>query len=206
MQSRLRRVLRGVDASHHLPALIEPAGDDTGFGGATASPAGAPVSGQTAPSNAVTKSLQLPLPENDPIPQSTEFEFSGTVSTAAPGISAIPLDDGTGNPFQLAPGELARIASVFLIVAGSITVATEQLFTLLINRSAVRGWANRVVIPTPSNGYTQPFYAKVLVPNSALVTVTVNNADGGSYIDGIMMTGWRWPEASGRAWNRGRGQ
>lgn len=202
MRSRIGGTRRVTSTTPALPTLQIPSGDGSSFGGGSAATAGAPA----PPQGVVAKSLQLPLPENDPIPSAIEFEFSGTVSTAAPGVSQIVLDDGSGNPFSLAPGEVARIASVFLIVAGTITVATNQLFTLRNGMAVVRGWSNRRVVPTPSNGYTQPFYAKILVPNGTTLTAEVNNVDGGSYIDGIMLTGWRWSEASGRAWNRGLGQ
>jgi len=152
--------------------------------------------------------LQLLLPEDSPIPDAAEFNASGTTSTAAVQANqAIALSPQVGNTagiVELPKGNVGRIASVIISLTDMLPT-TNVTFTLRINSAPVPGYANISMTPR-----TAPYVAntfgnpgcRILVPQGAQISAVFSNIDGGTYVVGICVGGWYWPDASGKRWIR----
>lgn len=154
------------------------------------------------------RELSIFLPEDYPIPEATEFNPAGSVSTVAVETgTAIPLAPSVGADagFITLPANcVGRIAGVIFSITNMLTT-TNVTFTLTINGGPVAGYNNITITPRITSFVDAEFSApgcRVLVPNGAKIGVKFSNADGGSYVVAAAVSGWFWPKQAGDRWNR----
>lgn len=140
-------------------------------------------------------SLNIPLPEDEPIPDAKEFNVSGSIGTAA--VSAGTLI--TGCTLDVPPNNLGVIRGVDLYISNML-VTTNVTWTLTINGAAVSGYQGISIFARVTPFVGNGFSPKVRFRGPALVQVVFSNIDGGAYTVGAAFSGWFWPEASDERW------
>lgn len=159
-----------------------------GAGSRPAPPAG--VAEQTP----LQRSLQLYLPELNPIPGATEFFVDEIVPSPAA---------GTLTPAALRiqlPASSLGIVRVFGAGIDDMTNATRIFFRLRVNTAPVPAWGNFRIFPGVAARATSSADTWVLVPSGGLIDVAIQNVDGAAYQVGVNYSGWFWPESIDRAW------
>lgn len=154
------------------------------------------------------KVVPIFLPEDAPIPDATEFNASGTTATAVVqsnvAIALSPAVGDTAGQIRLPQGNVGRISSVIISITDMLPT-TVVTFTLRINSAPVPGYANIAMTPRTAPYVSNTFSApacRVLVPQGGQISAVFTNTDGGSYVVGMVVGGWFWPDASGKRWTR----
>lgn len=146
------------------------------------------------------------LPEDNPIPEAVEFNPAGSASTVAievgTAISLAPQVGATAGFVTLPQNNVGRIAGVIFSITNMLTT-TNVTFTLTINGGPVPGYSGVTITPRISSFVEAEFSepgCRILVPNAAKIGVIFSNLDGGAYTVGASISGWYWPEPSGKRW------
>lgn len=154
-----------------------------------------------------TLPLHIPiyLPEVYPIPDAQEFNPQGSRATAAAETAQINLAPGTGvanaptGVFRLPAGNVGIIRG-FSISITSMLTTTNMVWSLLINGGPAGGYGSISLMPRAATFASNNFDTFIRVPSGADISVIHINGDGGTYVVGASISGWYWPEASGRRW------
>lgn len=157
-------------------------------------------------SKVLKRMVPIFLPEDHPIPDSQEFNVTGSKSTSAveAGIPIViaPQVGPNAGFVELPAGNIGRISSVLFSITDMLTT-TDVTFTLRINGAPVPGYAGYKITPRVSpyvsNSFDDPS-CRILLRNGDKINVVYTNTDGGTYVVGCAITGWFWPEASGKRW------
>jgi hypothetical protein len=145
---------------------------------------------------------QLYMPDFYPMPTAVEFQFAGTVATVGAGvITQIP-----GCTFDLPAGYVGIIHTFNISVLTTLTLTTNQLFSIYFNGAPANGYANRTFAGRAAQNLERQFDCALRIPNNALVTVQSTNVDGASYTVGADITGWYYSVADAARWINGLGQ
>ena len=147
--------------------------------------------------------LALQTPDFFPIPTATEFQIIGQALTTAAGIQAVVASNAALiAAIDLPTGSIGIIRSFTIGVATAITTTTNQLFQILFNGSVVytRSFAGR-----NATNLEISFDTALRIPNGAIVSMQINNLDGGTYTDTCSCTGWFYTIADGLRWVKGQG-
>lgn len=154
------------------------------------------------------KVVPIFLPEDAPIPDATEFNASGTTTTAVAqaniAIALSPAVGDTAGQVRLPQGNVGRISSVIISITDMLPT-TVVTFTLRINSAPVPGYANIAMTPRTAPYVSNTFSApacRILIPQGGQISAVFTNTDGGSYVVGMVVGGWFWPDASGKRWIR----
>jgi hypothetical protein len=139
------------------------------------------------------QTVQIYLPEVFPIPGAQEF--NPTVSKAT--VAAETADIGL--VVQLPERNIGIIRSVVLDITDMLTT-TVVSWTLQINGAPVGGYNNLSIFPRVAPFVGNSLDTFIRVPQGAKITATYTNTDGGSYVVGISISGWFWPQDAGTQW------
>ena len=185
-------------------------------------PVGAPPPGSVTTeqsiANPTTPVLSIPLPVDQPIPGATEFQqfcllsVSGTATTSftltsgiTVGGAAIGSTNLLGTPINY--NGVIKALNIFAGAPGAGLGFTTQLYyTLLLNGAPIPGYANRSFFGRNASSVEQPFDCTIRIPDSSVITATIQDVDGGAYDVGLFFTGWIWPTTLGVQWISGAGQ
>lgn len=184
-------------------------------------PVGAPPPGATTStqniSNPTTPVLSIPLPVDEPIPGATEFQQFCLLSVSGVGVTEFELTAGLtvggaaigstnllGTPLNY--NGVIKTVNIFAGAAGGITFATTLYYALYLNGAPIPGWSSRSFFGRNASSVEQAFDATIRIPDSSIITATIDDADGGDYNVGIFFTGWIWPTVLGAQWIAGSGQ
>jgi hypothetical protein len=147
------------------------------FPGAGAGPGGQPT--QPAP-------VVFP-PEFLQFPGSVPFNRTGSAQTAGPnGKWAVPASIG----MQVPPNNIGVVNSLEVGI-NNMTLATNIVFALRINRQPVQGFDSITLIPRVA-AYVGSVFAPiyVLIPQGAFVDVMITVVDNATYLVGASFYGW----------------
>jgi hypothetical protein len=142
------------------------------------------------------RTLMLPLPENEPIPDAHEFNTTGSQATAA--AQANVLIAGA-SPQVIPAGSLFVINGLSIYITDMLTT-TVVAWRVLINSAPVAGYSGLSIFPRTAPYVGNSFEPKIRGKGEALITVEFTNTDGGAYTVGASLSGWYWPEASDLRW------
>ena len=156
-----------------------------------------PAFAQQANAGFLPQQMVIFLPEERPIPGATIFNTVGQFTTvAAQSGVAIP-----NAGLQIPLGSVGRIDSITLWVVNLLQ--TSQLsFSIRFNGGAIPGFNNLALFPGVVARATENFSVFIRVPQGVLIDAAFTNTDGGSYIVGVGISGWFWPESLGRLYQQ----
>lgn len=149
----------------------------------------------------VPKHVPVYLPELYPIPDAQEFNPSGSASTAAVQtdieIALTPtIFNGTN---QIPKGAIGVIRGFSIYITNMLTTTTVS-WTLRVNGAPAGGYGALTMFPRAQSFVGNSFDCFIRIPNGAVISVTYSNPDGGTYVVGASISGWYWPEVSGKRW------
>lgn len=171
-----------------------------GFGGggpnaaAPALPFAPDVAGAVS---AVSRNLEIPLPEVFPIPDAQIFNAEVDQASSVAGQTFV-LDFAPG-PVSILAGYYA-VVNAFTVYVQNMLVTTNVLFTLLQNGTPVNGFNNLKIFPGNSPRISNTFDAPIRFTGATTLQVKITNVDGGNYVLGAAVSGWQWPISSDRRW------
>lgn len=173
-----------------------PKNDLTGFRNRTV-PAdlAAPYVPYNPPNNgpAISRALQIYLPEIYPIPGANEFNVLAQKATVAVETADIGL------VVDLPPNNIGIIRGINLYISDMLT-STVVSWTVQVNGAPATGFNNLVIFPRNSPFVSNSFDAFIRVGQGQKIRVNYTNTDGGSYTVGAAVSGWWWPQALGELW------
>lgn len=140
--------------------------------------------------------LSVPLPEVFPIPDATEFNIEGQVSSPGAGTLVI-----TGAAFTIPSNTLAIVRSVTIYVQNMLAT-TNVTFTLFVNTSPVPGYQGLTIFPGASPRISNTFDSFIRIIGPANISAQATNIDGGAYLLGLAFSGWYWPITSDGRWKQ----
>jgi hypothetical protein len=150
------------------------------------------------------KAVQLPPTYLAQIPGSVPFQKGGFATVTGAGTTTVP-----NSTLKLPSKSEGTIASVSIFLAGagggSLTALNFATFAILVDGSPVPGWASRFTFPRVAVSIQETFDATILVPAGRVISATVNDTDGGTYVVGLFYTGWFQSEAAAKRYRQGQG-
>lgn len=146
------------------------------------------------------------LPEVYPIPDAQEFNPQGSASTVGVETGTqINLLPGTGvensptGVIRLPKNNIGIIRGFSISITNMLTT-TDVNWSLLINGGPAGGYGTLKLFPRAAAFVGNAFDCFIRVPSGADISVKFSNVDGGTYVVGASVSGWFWPEASGKRW------
>ena len=150
-------------------------------GSAPAIPA---IPGSTRPADAIPQSLELPLPEDVPIPGASLFNPLGKATTVAVEVNKpIVGPDVGGALLVVKQNARARLDGVVVWVQG-LQPTSDLVVSFFDGGAPIPGFSNLQVFPGLVALFALPISGKYVSGAGPTFTATYTNKDGGSYIIG----------------------
>lgn len=188
-----------------MPVVRRPAGGMADLGGSAPTsggmaPALAQVPGSTMPGASLGQALQLPLPENVPIPGAQLFNPLGKATSTVAETNKPIVGPGVGGALLVIPANsIARIDGVVLYVQG-LQTTSDLAISLFDGQAPIPGLAPLGIFPGLVALFSLAIECKYITSPGATITATYNNNDGGSYLIGVAVSGWQYTLASAQRW------
>lgn len=143
--------------------------------------------------------LQIPLPETQPIPDAHEFSPLGQVGTNVAN-AVLPIEiPGTLTEI---PSDSMGVIRGFTLYISDMLTTTNVTWSLMINGASPQGYNQVTMFPRGAPFVSNAIGELVRFNGPARISVVFNNIDGGTYVVGASYSGWYWPTASDARWKR----
>lgn len=166
----------------------------------------APFAERGARPMVLPRHVPIYMPEVYPIPDAQEFNPSGSRTTAAAETQQITLLPATGagegvptGVIQLPKNNIGIIRGFSIYITDMLST-TDMAWTLLVNGAPAGGYGTLKMFPRAASFVGNNFDCFIRLPSGAQVSVIFTNTDGGTYVVGASISGWFWPETSGKRW------
>lgn len=134
--------------------------------------------------------LSLRDPYDAPIPDASPFVLaSGAVATAA-----VETKQPAGLILDLTADEVARIDSVTIYITG-LLATTNVVYKLLADTAPIYPGLSFFPRAATAAGDNYPVFLRVGA--GRIISMDIQNVDGGSYTVGAIITGWKFTKLAG---------
>lgn len=182
---------------------LGPAGGVSSLGSGVGAPPALPNAvGTNRAAASLPMTLQLPLPENVPIPGATVFNRLATADTTA-AESGKPMagPDTGGALLVLPPASIARIETVVLYVQNLQTVSNLTL-SLLEGVTPIPGFSDLAIFPGSVALFSLAINGKYITGPGAVLNAQYSNGDGATYKLGLAVSGYFYSMAAAQQWTQ----
>lgn len=154
-------------------------------------PGGVAIAPPLAPQGQADKTVFFD-PSLFPPPFATPINLAANQGIVGAGTFYTPA----GLALQI-PGNCYGVISTIDLLLDSITITSNVLWTLRINKVPVPGFNPLTILGrngAASVSKSWPGPLRILIPLGGIIDVLIEDVDGGSYTAGTALYGWFWPQ------------